>query len=215
MGGGPPDADLCADVTCTNPVEGCDPFDGSCKQIDLIVPCIAIIDEADTASTTTIEARWNNFRASYPDRPFCLLQPLNSGSSFLHLPANFVNDPRTIFAQVSRDNLGSSSEIQPVPSDWFEICDFDLYQGTGVDFIGKFLDTSGSMSLSTVQASNTLFDSRVAAAGLEIREVFNSNEDWITPFLTALVPEPTSVGATPVASNVNGGSGATFYNGPP
>jgi hypothetical protein len=185
---GPPE-DLCANVTCDNPIDGCDPFDGICKPKDAAVPCIAIIDES-SQSDSYIESQWAEFRTEYPDRPFCLLQPLNSASSRLYIPPSFLSDFRTTFAQVSRDNLGASSEIQPSPSDWFNICGFGVYEGSDIDFIGKFLDTSGSMSLSTVQASNDLFDENVNSTGLTIQEVFNGIEDWITPFLTTLVPEP-------------------------
>jgi len=73
--------DLCANVTCENPIEGCDPFDGNCKPKDSAVPCIAIIDESDNFSDADIEAKWANFRDQYPDRPFCLLQPLYSSYS--------------------------------------------------------------------------------------------------------------------------------------
>lgn len=184
---GPPE-DLCADVTCDNPIEGCDPFDGICKPKDAAVPCIAIIDESDNFSDADIAAKWANFRELYPDRPFCLLQPLNSASSRLYIPPSFLSDSRTTFAQVSRDDLGGASEIQPSPSDWFGICGFGVYEGSDIDFIGKFLDTSGSMTLNTVRASNDLFDTNVSNAGLAIREVFNTREDWITPFVTTLVP---------------------------
>jgi hypothetical protein len=179
--------DRCADITCENPIEGCDPFDGICKPIDAVVPCIAIIDES-SVSNATIEALWTNFRQVYPDRPFCLLQPLNSASSTLYIPPSFLSDPRTTFAQVSRDDAGAASEIQPSPSDWFNICGFAVYQGSDIDFIGKFLDTSGSMTLATVFASNDLFDQTVSNAGLTNRDVFNTREDWITPFVTTLVP---------------------------
>lgn len=180
--------DRCANVTCENPIEGCDPFDGVCKPIDAVVPCIAIIDESDNFSDAIIEEKWISFREDYPDRPFCLLQPLNSASSTLYIPPSFLSDPRTTFAQVSRDDLGAASEIQPSPSDWFNICGFAVYQGSDIDFIGKFLDTSGSMTLTTVRASNDLFDQNVSNAGLTNQDVFNTGEDWITPFVTTLVP---------------------------
>jgi len=185
----PPFVDLCAGVSCENPViEGCDPFDGICKPKDAAVPCIAIIDESDNFSDANIEAKWATFRTTYPDRPFCLLQPLDSALSRLYLPPSFLSDSRTTFAQVSRDDLGPASEIQPSPSDWFGICGFGVYEGSDIDFIGKFLDTSGSMNETTVQASNSMFDQKVSAASLTIEEVFNEDEDWITPFLTTLVP---------------------------
>ncbi len=181
----PSDIDRCANVTCTNPIEGCDPFDGECKLIDAVVPCIAVIDESDNFSDLVIEQKWENFRAQYPDRPFCLLRPLYDGR--LYLPPAFVNDTRTIFADVSRDDLGTSSII-PGPSDWFSICGFSVYQGSDIEYIGNFIDTSGSMVLATVAESNALFLEKANNANLSIRQVDNTLEDWITPFITTLVP---------------------------
>lgn len=183
----PASVDRCANVTCTNPVEGCDPFDGQCKPIDAIVPCIAIIDES-SVSDFNVEQQWRNFRTQYPDRPFCLLRPLSKDYlDELYLPPAFVNDTRTTFADVSRDDLGDQSII-PGPSDWFTICGFGVYMGSDVEFIGKFLDTSGSMTRFTVADSENLFLEKVSNSNLVIREVFNGQEDWITPFLTTLVP---------------------------
>ena len=177
----------CANVNCTNPIEGCDPLDGQCKPIDAAVPCIAIVDESSQPDNY-ISGLWDTFRAQYPDRPFCLLRPLSgSVSDRLYLPPSFINDPRTTYANVSRDGLGDQSVI-PGISDWFNICGLGIYQGSDIQYIGEFLDTSGSMRLSTVAASNDLFLANVRGANLQIREVFNGFEDWITPFLTTLVP---------------------------
>jgi len=41
--------------------------------------CIAIIDENDTNSVSTMQGLWTQFRTEYPNRPFYLLQPTNSG----------------------------------------------------------------------------------------------------------------------------------------
>mmetsp|Transcript_21971 Transcript_21971/g.40974 ORF Transcript_21971/g.40974 Transcript_21971/m.40974 type:complete len:230 (-) Transcript_21971:240-929(-) len=192
-----PQVDLCADVTCENPIEGCDPFDGLCKTIDGVVPCIAIIDETDGFGTpAVVDEAWDTFRTRFPDRPFCLLRPVNNEYlsdpyGGFYLPPSFLNDPRVAFFNVSRDDEGMDSFV-PGPSDWFDLCGFSLYEGSDVAYIGKFLDVSGSMTLSTVAPSNDLFDASVANAGLEIREVFNSEENWIEPFLTTLVPEATA-----------------------
>ncbi|KAG7351336.1 hypothetical protein IV203_010696 [Nitzschia inconspicua] len=179
----------CEDVDCTNPEERCDPLDGVCKLLDSIVPCIAIIDESDNFPDSHFDTQWATFRTDYPDRPFCLLRPTSS-STFdrLYLPPAFLNDTRVTFAEVSRDDLGANSPIQPVPTDWFSICGFGIYNGTTVEFIGMFLDTSGSMDQRTVSGSLALFEQNVAIAGLTIEPVFNTREDWITPFLTTLVP---------------------------
>lgn len=181
----PLEVDRCADVSCTNPMEGCDPFDGKCKLIDGIVPCVAIIDES-SQSDSFIDARWAEFRDQFPFRPFCLLRPLDPLSR-LYLPPAFVNDTRTIFANVSRDDLGLESVVQG-PSDWFTICELGVYEKSGIDFIGRFLDVSGSMDLQTVFESDAIFQEKVRNANINIKVVQNIDEDWITPFLTTLVP---------------------------
>ena len=49
-----------------------------------------------------------------------------------------------------------------------------------------FIDTSGSMTMNTIQASYDLLVSKLNARGITIITVSNQNEDWITPFLTEL-----------------------------
>ena len=90
---------------------------------------------------------------------------------------------RTIAATVNRDN-GNVASV----SDWFTICELDTLSPSSIRFVGLFIDTSGSMTLNTVLASRNEFLADVAAAGLEIAQVFNGSERWIDPFLTTLVP---------------------------
>ena len=69
-------------------------------------------------------------------------------------------------------------------SDWYTICGMDsLPDGSKV---ALFIDTSGSMTMSTIQASYDLLVSKLNARAITIISVTNSNEDWITPFLTDL-----------------------------
>ena len=69
-------------------------------------------------------------------------------------------------------------------SDWYTICDMDsLPDGSKV---ALFIDTSGSMNMSTIQASYDLLVSKLNARSMTIITVTNQNEDWITPFLTDL-----------------------------
>ena len=128
-----------------------------------------------------MNAIWAPFRAGYPDRPFCLLRPLNSG--FLNLPTepDFLSDPRIIYANVSRDEGDPS-----LASDWFSVCGISKFNSTGVDFVGLFIDESGSMTLDTVRASYEKFLGDLNAANLTHCTVFNGVEDWITPFNTTL-----------------------------
>ena len=69
-------------------------------------------------------------------------------------------------------------------SDWYTICGMDnLPDGSKV---ALFIDTSGSMTMSTIQASYDLLVSKLNAKSITIISVTNSSEDWITPFLTDL-----------------------------
>jgi len=90
---------------------------------------------------------------------------------------------RTIVSTVNRDN-GNSNLAQ----DWFATCQLDQFPPESVRFVGLFVDNSGSMRVSTVQASLSLFESRVSAAGMVINRVVNAQERWIDPFVTTLVP---------------------------
>jgi hypothetical protein len=81
--------------------------------------------------------------------------------------------------QVNRDNGNSQ-----LATDWYKICNIDeLPPGSK---IALFIDTSGSMTQSTIQASYDLFVSKLAEKNISIITVTNPNEDWITPFLTEL-----------------------------
>ena len=81
--------------------------------------------------------------------------------------------------QVNRDDSNPGYE-----SDWFAICDIDtLPEGSS---IALFIDTSGSMTMSTIQASYNKFVAKLNAKNITITTVTNSNEDWITPFLVDL-----------------------------
>lgn len=61
--------------------------------------CIAVIDENSNYSTTNMETKWTNFRTTYPDRMFYLLQPNSCASSTaLNCPPSFLEetDPASI-----------------------------------------------------------------------------------------------------------------------
>ena len=76
---------------------------------------------------------------------------------------------------VNRDN-GSTSNV----SDWYTICGLDsLPDGSK---IAIFIDTSGSMTMSTIQASYDQLIAKLQARSMDVITVQNSQEDWITPF---------------------------------
>ena len=81
--------------------------------------------------------------------------------------------------QVNRDN-GQVSNT----TDWYKICNIDdIPDGSS---IALFIDTSGSMTQGTIQASYDAFLAKLNERNITITSVTNSNEDWITPFLVDL-----------------------------
>ena len=145
----------------------------------MLVPCIAVIDEDDNKNNT---ADWLTFRKDYPDRPFCLLVPFNPSYHGVGIPPRALSDPKFQVYNVTRDE-GSG------PADnWFKLCGLEKVGSTNVRFLGLFVDGSSSMYKSTVKNSYNTFLANATAANLTICEVYNSREDWITPFITTLTP---------------------------
>ena len=65
-------------------------------------------------------------------------------------------------------------------SDWYTICGLDsLPDGSK---IAIFIDTSGSMTMSTIQASYDQLIAKLQARNMDVITVTNPSEDWITPF---------------------------------
>jgi hypothetical protein len=138
--------------------------------------CISVIDEAQNGTPqSTYDAAWNTFRNNYPEREFWLLQP-GRPTFTLKVPTAYTNDPICNGPiQVNRDDGNSA-----LRSDWFNIC--DLANEPSGSVISVFIDTSGSMRLSTVQASYDQFKVDCASNGIEI--VFDTQsggERWIIP----------------------------------
>ena len=147
------------------------------------VQCISIIDEADTFTQATFDADWSTFRTNYPNREFWLLAPRPAYTNELRVPAAYTSDS---FAygpiNVNRDNGNASQR-----SDWFAICNIGSLPAGSI--ISVALDTSGSMTLSTVRESYDYFLLRCADAGIEI--VLNttfSDERWIPPHNKDVAP---------------------------
>ena len=81
--------------------------------------------------------------------------------------------------QVNRDDSNPGYE-----SDWYAIANLDqIPDGSS---IALFIDTSGSMTMATVQASYDKLLAKLNARGITITTVTNTDEDWITPFLVDL-----------------------------
>ena len=81
--------------------------------------------------------------------------------------------------EVNRDN-----NVVANASDWYAIANLDsIPDGSS---IALFVDTSGSMTMSTVQASYDKLVEKLNERNITITSVTNSDEDWITPFLVDL-----------------------------
>ncbi len=118
----------------------------------------------------------------YPNRPFCLLVPDPQFLSSTAPPAEYENDGLSPDG-IDRTICPQGSKTAGLASDYFEICNRRRFTGdANVDFVGVFIDESGSMTRSTVKASLAKFEEDLASFGLAISSLFNGREDWITAF---------------------------------
>ena len=178
----------CDDVVCPDG-ETCDPADLTCKDEDQFVPCISVIDEDDSFSFGSPcgnqEECWAEFRAEYPLRPFCLI---GITPSVIGVPPNFEADSEAIYVEDVPRDCDRSGQNCAAAQDWLSLCGYDNIQASTVEFLGLFVDNSGSMTQVEVQPSIDLLTSNLNNKGISISEVVNTNENWIAPFLTSLVP---------------------------
>lgn len=139
--------------------------------------CIAVIDEC-SPSAATIQDSYNQLRARYPSYKIYLLQPGNLDPSRLKIPSNWNSTglDRGPFA-VARDNGNTNNK-----SDWYAICNLD--QLPAGSQIGIFIDTSGSMNLSTVRASYDYLLQRIATRNITQITSQDGSENWPYPFIS-------------------------------
>ena len=150
------------------------------------IPCVAVIDEDSSFSScsgcSNQATMWNNFRARYPNRPFCLLV-VEGGLFTIIPPTNFQNDTNTEWhSPVNRDK----GDIA-LAENWARLCDLNSYTSEDVPSVGLFVDNSGSMYKSDVSASYDKFVTDMTAKGIRVKEVVNMEENWILPFMSILV----------------------------
>ena len=77
--------------------------------------------------------------------------------------------------KVNRDDSNPSGV-----SDWYTICNLDQIPNNSK--VALFIDTSGSMTMNTVQASYDLITQKLTARGITYITVQNSAEDWVSDF---------------------------------
>lgn len=105
------------------------------------------------------------------------------------IPESYQSDDYTSFHFDIRRDGGNEAEVE----NWASLCGLDVYTSSNVGFVGLFVDDSGSMKKSQVIASYNKLVADLAAKGIEVREVVNSHENWIVPFLTTLVPQSNCI----------------------
>jgi hypothetical protein len=137
--------------------------------------CISVIDEC-SRSASTMQKSWNSFLSLHSGTPFYLLQPGGPSRGNLRVPANFTSTSGVGPIAVNRDGGSTSSR-----SDWFALCGLSAYPAGSVVEIS--IDNSGSMTTSTVSASYNYCLEQCNAAGLTVRTVGMSGENWIAPFI--------------------------------
>ena len=98
-----------------------------------------------------------------------------------------VNNPdgidRTIIEPVAFDNGNPA-----LASSWMSLCNLGSITSAEIEFVGLFVDDSGSMNVHDVQAALDNFEAAMASKGIQIRRVYNGIERWIDPFLGPLAP---------------------------
>jgi hypothetical protein len=145
----------------------------------MLMPCIAVIDEDDNHIHNNTQ-NWMEFRAIYPDRPFCLL--IVEGNKGIEVPSVALSDPKFKAFNVTADKGTGPAD------DWFDLCGLSKTYSSNVQFVGLFVDGSGSMSKGDVKNSYNQFLANTTAANLTVCEVYNKAEDWIDPFIIDLTP---------------------------
>ena len=109
---------------------------------DQLVTCVSVIDETNIAS---FAALWNNLRNEYPDRPFCLLQPVPTPEENveLQIPDAFFDDPSlNTWEYIPREDAFAGDPLPPgvVPdaNNWYNLCNLEARKQLGITKVGTF-----------------------------------------------------------------------------
>lgn len=160
--------------------------------------CISIIDESSPNSSVHFQD-FATFRNNYPTRVFWLLQPTIQADGSIRFPISDLNVPQNYIAEYTNGSGSYTGLTHPVVqvnrdegdvarrSDWFAICQLNTLPPGSV--ISVAIDTSGSMTLATVQASYDYFIQRCNTAGIDIVwDLRYPDERWIPPHNKGLPP---------------------------
>ena len=178
-------------------------------------PCVSVIDENDSGN---VDNQWIGFSSAHPARQFNLMRVPSSAG--LGTPSSNLPGVAEYFRMynVNRDNGMTTSR-----SDWYELAGFESIANSGA-LISLWIDTSGSMDMSSVQASYNLFIERCNSAGISVETTTGYGENYIGAFvneLTGLTPPANKgsvdyrwyevgVGALSDSANVTGTATTTL-----
>ena len=167
--------------------------------------CISVIDETSSGDNL-VAGDWTDFRTNYPNRTIWVLDPEAGGEGVVSqqviTPPAYQADPLAYGPiSVRRDNGVTANR-----SDWFTICGLNTKPAGTV--ISLAVDTSGSMTLATVQASYDWFKEKAAAANfILIEDTTFPSERFIPPHNKVL---PPSAFITVVPDQIVQGASATL-----
>ena len=137
------------------------------------------LDLKDDFMTEGIESFYVEFRYHSATSNLLVTSPTITVNDTSREPGSAANGFTFGPVQVNRDDEDPNNI-----TDWYKICNIDdIPDGSS---IALFIDTSGSMTQSTIQASYNAFLAKLNERNITITSVTNSNEDWITPFLVDL-----------------------------
>ena len=141
-------------------------------------PCVSVIDENDGYS---VDNQWIGFTSAHPARQFNLMK-VPSGYAGLGTPSSNLPGVTEYFRMY---NVNRDSGMTSMRSDWFELAGFESLANSGA-LISLWIDTSGSMDMSSVQASYNLFIEKCNSAGISVETTTGYGENYIGAFVNEL-----------------------------
>jgi hypothetical protein len=131
-----------------------------------LAPCVAVTGYDDLLAFD--KNQWVDFRAEYPDRPFCLLIPYHTDLETVFFPTEALTDPNFQVFTVPRDMV----------SDWFGLCGLDKMNSSDVQSIGLFLDDNKYF----LPDSYKKFLANAAKANMKVCEAYGGVR-WLDYFM--------------------------------
>jgi hypothetical protein len=86
-----------------------------------IVTCISVIDESG-GQNNNFDTKWADLRATYPDRPFCLLQPQETDGIPFSKTSLDIPDAFDLDTGAKYENVSCGTADITNPSDRYELC---------------------------------------------------------------------------------------------